>query len=303
MPTITTQARAAIGSGPEDFRMPHKTITQPTGMNLPKIEKPIPAPLDPSEPQKTGQLGISEETPAKAVTLSPQLTALARRQQKLQAEIQAQREKETEWEKQKAEYVPRSGFKAKLQQNAAEALKEFGTDYEELTRLLLEQQNGADPVKALASEVEQLKKAQEDGVNKQFEAIVSQYKAEAKTLVSKEAEKFAFIQANPEWIDGAVQYIVDEWEADNNNVISLEDALALTEDSLRIEAKKQADILAKIEGTKKPDPAPEKTLPPPRSGARTLTEKVEAAPTRTYNQFQHMSMKERIAQAVARAQR
>ena len=37
--------------------------------------------------------------------------------------------------------------------------------------------------------------------------------------------------------------------------------------------------------------------------AKTLTRQAEVTPTKTYGQFQHLSMKERIAQSIARAQR
>src|SRR6185312_7295606 len=104
MPTITPHPRAAIGT---DQPAPQRaSVKVATGINLP------------APSQKTGQENITEETPAQEVTLSPQLTAFARKQQKLQAEIQAHREKEAEWEKEKAKYVDRDGLKAKVQQNA-----------------------------------------------------------------------------------------------------------------------------------------------------------------------------------------
>lgn len=301
MPTITPQARATIGSSPESFQMPRKTVTQATGMTLPTPET---APATAPDP-KTGQSAITEDTTsAQAVTLSPQLTALARKQQKLQSEIQAQREREAEWAKKEADYVPKSDFKTKLQQNAVEALKALGTDYEELTRLLLEQQSGADPVRSLQAEVQKLKATQEENVNKQYEATLKQYKAETTALVSRDAKKYFLIDKEGAH-DAVVQHIVDTWEENPDQVLTVEEAANDIEEFLRDEAKKKKALLEELEG-----PAVEKTeekkLPPPKAQAapvKTLTQSVETTPTRSFNQFQHLSMKERIAQAVQRAQR
>lgn len=304
MPTIIPQVRAQINADPENFQQPRRSITQSTGMIMPPKAQTVAA--APKLPQ-TGQPVTQVDPAAQAPALSPQLTALTRQKQKLQQEIQAQRDKEVEWEKQKAAYVPRDSIKTRLQQNAAEVLAELGVNYDELTNLLVTQQNGGDPVQALAAEVKELKTAQSQAADKQFQAIVNQYKAEAKSLVSKDAQKFAFLEANPEWIDGAVQHIVDEWEENPDNIVSIDEALALAEETLRDDAEKSAAVLAKV---KKPAVTQEeapvtpgtKTLPPPKTTApRTLSHSVESTPTRTYNQFQHLSPRERLQQAIARA--
>ena len=309
MPTITASERPKVVDS-ENFQQPRRTIRASTGMNMPKAAA-IPQ-TPPSSPQ-TGQSTPVVDPTVPAVTLSPQLTALARQQQKLQREIQAQRDKEAAWEKEKSGYIPKESVRAKAQQNAVEALQEaMGMSYEELANLMITQQNSADPVQKLAAEVEQLKTNQVEQTNKQFDAIVKQYKAEATTMVKKDANKFAFLEANPEWIDGAVQHIVDEWEANPDNVVSIDDALALAEETLRDDAKKAAQTLAKLEGPKTPAPAPQtnvptgrRQLPPPQNtAARTLTQSMESgAPTRPKNQFQHLSMKERLDAAIQRAQR
>lgn len=313
MPTITPQARPAAVD-PANFHQPRKHITHSTGMGPSIRNKGAGAPTEVAEATQVqapvGQPIIPESTQAPAVTLSPQLTALTRSQQKLQKEIQAQRDKEANWEKEKASYVSKESIKTRLQQNAAEALAELGTNYEEITNLHVAQLNGADPVAALEAKVKAIEDSQVQATEKQFEAIIKQYKSEAGKLVKADAQKFAFLDANPDWIDGAVQYIVDEWEANPDKEVSLDEALALAEENLRDDAKKHASILEKIKAPQTTAEAPvipgKKTLPPPRTAtaARTLTHAVESGtPTRTTNQFQHMNMKERLAAAVARASR
>lgn len=328
MPTITSTGKGVqTGPGEMDYRMPRASVQAATRRDLPtpSAQAPAPAQVAPgtapavSDPSKTGQADMGEDTGSSqpAVTLSPQLSALAKKSQKLQAEIQAQRDKEAQWEKERGEYVRRPDLQAKLKQNASEALKEaFGLDYEGLTALLLEQQNGADPVRALAEEVKSLKAEREQDVNKQYEATLKQYKAETTALVEKDPKKFFFIKQEDAF-DQVVQHIVETWEEDPDTVLTVEQAAAEIEEILREDAKKRKALLEELE---KPEveptdeepqaaaPAqakpPKQTQPlPPPGGARTLTERVAAPPApRSKNQFQHMSMQERIQAAMARAQ-
>ena len=205
-------------------------------------------------------------------------------------------------------YVAKADFKAKAQQNAAEALKDLGLSYDEITELLLNQQNGSDPVRALQTKVEQLEKSQEDNVNKQFEATIKQYQAEANKLIQSDPKKFFLIQKE-EAHKAVVQHIVDTWEADPEQVLSVEEAANDIEEFLREEAKQKKAYLDELEGPKEPTEEtapkqPAKKLPPPQTAARTLTQQVESGtPAKNYQQFQHMSMKERLQAAIQKAQR
>lgn len=290
MPTISPSIRPQIGGSNEPA--PHRvSISANTGMNIPPR-----APIA----EQNGQPNISkEDTTQPAVTLSPQLTALARKQQKLQSEIQALREKEAAFAAKEADYVPKSALKAKMQANAQEALKDLGYSYEEITELLLSQQNGADPVKALQAEINQLKQNQETQTNKQYEATLKQYKAEAESLIASDPKAYHFINKEKR-ADVVVQHIVDTWKEDESKVLTVEQAAREVETVLREEAKKAADLLRELEPASEVTQPKEKTLPPPKTAARTLTNQIESTPTRSYNQFQHMSMKERIATAIAR---
>lgn len=305
MPTITPQARANIGGSEDTHQARRVQMTAATGMNLPSTSQAKTPPTIPPAAQKTAQPGITEDTTAQAVTLSPQLTALARKQQKLQQEIQAQREREAAWATKEADYVPKSAIKTKLQENAAAALADLGTNYEELTQLHLAQMNGADPVRELRSEVDQIKKTQEDNVNKQYEATLKQYRSEAVALIATDPKAFLFISKG-KLEDAVVQHIVETWEADPDQVLTVAQAAKEVEEVLRENARAAAAALKELEPpAEETAQPPKKTLPPPQAAApRTLTQRVEAAPpARTYGQFQHLSMKERIAQAVARSQR
>ncbi len=304
MPTISHQSRPQVGGTSQEAAPTRTTITASTGMTMPNKTAPIPG----AAPVKTGQPGITEETPAAAVTLSPQLTALARKQQRLQSEIQAQREKEAQWTAREADYIPKSTIQAKAKQNAAEALKEaLGMDYEELTALLIAQQNGNDPVTSLRSEVDQLKRSQEENVNKQYEATLKQYRNETDSLVAADTKAFHFLNKGKkagEWGDDCpvVKHIVETWEENPDKVLTVSQAAKEIEEFLREDAKAKAAALRELDQPAE-ETTQQKRLPSPKSGARTLTQSVETTPTRIPNQFQHLSMKERIAQSIARAQK
>lgn len=302
MPTITPQARVQVNPDPENFQQPRRTIKVSTGMVVPEKV----ATVDQTKIDQTGQSGTTEVAPGPAVTLSPQLTAIARRQQKLQQEIQAQRDKEMAWEKEKASYVPKDSLKAKFQQNADEAIMEaFGITYEELTNTLIAQKNGVDPVQELTKKIEKLETDQKDNVSKQYDATINQYKREANELVSKDSKKYFLINKKKAQ-DAVVQHIVDSWEENPDNVLTIEQAASEVEEFLREEAKQEKAYLEELEGPKEviQDQA-QKRLPPPKTAApRTLSQSVETGTaTRVKNQFQHMSMKERIAAATSRAQK
>lgn len=290
MPTIAPVVRQVIGGTQE--AQPTRTIIKSSATGMTPLTQP--------EPSKLGQNHVSEETTPPAVTLSPQLTALARKQQILQREVQAQRDKEAQFEKTKADYIPRSVLQAKASEDVNEALKEaLGMTYEELTARLLEQSNGADPVKALEAKLNKLEESQTEAVNKQYDATLKQYKAETDSLVSSDPKSFFLINKGKHQ-DAVVQHIVDTWKEDDTKVLTVEQAAKEIEEFLRDEARASKALLEELEGPPAETPQ-EKKLPPPKAATRTLTQQVETAPTRTYNQFQHLSPKERLAQAIARA--
>ena len=293
MPTISPVVRPSIG-GPSDSVAPRLSLTASTGN---KFSSSVPT-------EETGQPDNKQEgSSSQAVTLSPQLTVLARKQQKLQAEIQALRSKEAAFAAKEADYVPKSVLKTKMQENAEAALKDLGFSYEEITDLLLQQQNAADPVNALKAEIKQIKATQEQNTNKQYDATLKQYRAETDSLISANPQTYLFISGLKRQ-DAVVEHIVQTWKEDESKVLTVEQAAKEVEEFLREEGKFQASLHKKLEPAIEESVAlKDKKLPPPKSAVRTLTNQVEVAPKRTFNQFQHMSMQERIQTAIARAQK
>lgn len=312
MPTITPSTGSPEPRSQEVSTLPRRSVNASTRNDIPpKIKADANG-----NPVKPGQSTTSEATPTpaparQAVTLSPQLTALARKQQKFEQE-------KREFEARKGDFVPKGDLLAQIKGGkASEALKTLGLSYEELTNALLAEQGGQDPITALTQQVAEIKKSQEDNVTKQFEATVAQYKREAAALISEDPKTFHLLskgKADKQWGDDCpvTQLILDTWEQNPDEVLTVQRAAKEVEEVLRAEAKAMVAALQEIE----PPPAAEvpasvpakKQLPPPqvaqRQPPKTLTHQADAGPaSRVPGQMQHLSMKDRIAEAVRRAQR
>ena len=301
MPTITPSGTSVPSAAVEPALRHRPIVSVSTRNDIPSK----PRADSQGNPVKTepvsGQPTISEETAPRAVTLSPQLTALARKQQKLEQEKAA-------FEATKGNFVPKDAILAAIKGNKpSEALKQLGIDYNELSAAMVAELNGQDPVKALEAKVDQLQKSQEENVNKQFEATLKQYRAEADALITADPKAYHFITKG-KLQDAVVQHIVETWEENPDSVLTVAQAAKEVEEVLREDAKAAAAALREIEPPTEEvtPPAPQtRQLPPPqRQAPRTLTHQVDAPPApRVPNQMQHLSMKERLAEAIRRAQR
>ena len=163
----------------------------------------------------------------------------------------------------------------------------------------MNQSQGDDAVSQLRGEIEQLKKSQKDTVDKQYEATLKQYRHETDSLLEKNPREFTLLRKQGQE-QAVVDWIVNVFENEDGRVISVEQAAREVESYLRQEAKSLAEALREAEPE---ETKTERKLPPPQRENRTLTNAVESVPTRTYGQFQHLSPKERLAQAMARASR
>lgn len=307
MPSITPIARQVIGGTPENtFQQPRKTLNASTGMNVAPREQVTTLPEPKIGQPITNEADTAQSTPT-AVTLSPQLTALARKQQKFQQDLQTFNTDKTAFEAAKADYVPKSQIKDRLNTNVAEGLQELGYTFEQLTELYLAQQSGSDPnaqvIKDLADKITKIETDSETAATKQRELTLNQYRKEIENLVSNNPD-FDTIKSLKRQ-DAVLQHIVDTFDEDGE-VLTVEEASKEIEDYLVEEAMQMAG-LNKVKSKMQPAPSAESTekkLPAPKTGLRTLTQAVSSTPpARTANQFQHLSMKERIAQSIARAQR
>ncbi len=330
-------SRTAVTS--DSYRAPHRTlqantksikdmVTRPGGDGgAPSTTEITPeATPEVANVAKNGPIVTTEETQSPAaVTLSPQLTALARKEQAFRKQEQAFKAKQEEFkasqaafEAKQAEYASYAKLKESLTSKDYSVLDELGVSYEEWTNYLLQKGEGANPenqeFKAIKDELKSIKDKQtesetkqKEAETKQYEAIVNQYRNEIKSLVASDPSFETVKELNAE--EHVLQHILDTFHEDGE-ALSVSDAAQEVEEKLLEDALQMAR-LKKVQEKIKPVEAAaaepqKKTLPPPsasKQAIRTLTQDVAPVSTKTYPQFQHLSPKERIAQAIAKSQR
>ncbi len=310
MPIITSQtARTAAQASTEDsYKAPLRTLTANTKASSTHnpystaIETGL-APVEKTE--ESGQLSIpKEEQKTQEVTLSPQLTALARREQKFRQQEQAFKAQQAAFEADKAEVANLRDLKAKLAAKDYSALEAEGVTYEEFVQYKLNQDDGSSPevkaVNELREELNSLKSEQKKNEEKQFEQVKGQYRSDIKALVAQDPQYSSVKEMQAE--EHVLQHILDTFEQDNE-VLSVAQAAQEVEDQLVLEAEKFSG-LSKIKAKQTPPEPEKKVLPPPqKTGIKTLTQQIAPSSQTKFQQFQHLSPKERLAQAMAKASR
>lgn len=245
-------------------------------------------------------------TPEESVRLSPQLSALARKEQAFRQRELALKQREKDLEAKLADAEQYGQLKTSFAAKDYSKAEELGMTYEEHTQFLLEKQAGEDPqtqkFKALEAEIQSLKKGQEEKATQEYEETVSAYRKELTTALEATPE-FSKLKSFKETgadgkefsaVDVALQYILDSWEEDNEE-ITVEQALKDTKLLFAERAKKYASL---IEASEVVSDEPRK-LPPPKSGVRTLTNQMQPQGNTVEPQksLQHLSESERYAEA------
>ena len=273
------------------------------------VEKPIPTRIQQTRstprPQNINQANNNVEQvvadpaiPAESVKLSPQLSALARKEQAYRQREQALKEREKSLESRLAEADQYSQLKSKIGSKDFSVAEELGLSYEEYTKYLLDKQAGEDPqtqaFKKLEEEIQALKKGQEEQAAKEYEDTVAEYKSEIAKLVESDPQFAKIKKAGKQ--DAVMQLILDSWEEDNEEV-SIEQAAKDVESYLGEEAKKWASLVdqeVRVETAQ---------APLPRLGAKTLTQQMQPAGVTKHplKSLQHLPEADRYAEARRRA--
>jgi hypothetical protein len=244
----------------------------------------------------------SQDTPAESVKLSPQITALARKEA-------AQRQREQTFKQQQKEMAAKladaekfAQLKQKIAAKDYSAADELGLTYEEYTNYLLNKQAGEKPedlrYRKVEEELTSLKKAQEETVSREYQANQSLWKQEISRVV-KNNEAYPEINfAGVEAESAILQHINDSFEEDNVE-LTAEQAAKEIEEHLAARALKLAEsptIKKRFEGQGK-------VLGPPRTAPKTITQNMTVTSQKsTSKPFHLMSESEQIAEAFRRVQ-
>lgn len=237
-------------------------------------------------------------TPEESVRLSPQLSALARKEQAHRNREQALAQREKDLESRLAKAQQFENLESKLGSKDYSELEKLGLNYEGYTEYLISKQAEEDPstqaYKKLESEIQGIKKEREEQAEQEFEETKAEYQREIKSLVASSSDFTSIKEMKAE--DAVLTLIMETWEEDNEH-LTVAEACKEIEAGIVEHANKFAS-LSKLKP--KVDPEQEKRLPlPPPSGTRTLTNNMQPSNTETVpaKSLQHLSEADRYAEA------
>lgn len=240
--------------------------------------------------------------PAETVTLSPQMAALARKEQRFRREQQDLKARATALDAERAEIAELKALKAKLAAKDFSGIEDL-VKYDDYTNYLIEKTSGSTPeqeaVRKLAAEVDGIKKSHSEDVSKRFEAAINERRKAVTQLVESNEEYSSIKELKLQ--EAVVQHILDTWENDGID-LSPEEAAKEVEKEL-IERAGKWTALSKLK-PKEDATAELKQLPPLKPQIKTLTNNmsVSGEVKRPVKSLQFMTQEERYAEARRRAE-
>lgn len=247
----------------------------------------------------------AEETSPKpaeeTVTLSPQMAALARKEQAFRRQQQEFKAQLAAAQAQHAELTELRAMREALNTKDYSKIQEL-VPYNDYATWLIENGSQTTPeqqaLKKLELEIEGVKANQSKDVEKRFEAAVAERRDAVKKLVET-SQDFTSIK-ELEQQEAVVQHILDTWEEDEIE-LSVEQAAKEVEDELVRRGQKWASI-TKIKGVSKTEDKRE--LPPLKPGVKTLTNEmtIQGEVKSPRRSFQGLTDSERYAEARRRAE-
>lgn len=259
------------------------------------IERP--AATDVKQPENSeGRKAKASPSQEESITLSPKVSAIARREQ-------AQRQRESALKQREADLVTKLAkaeqfekLQERIKAKDYSAAEELGLTYEEYTNHLVTKQAEKNPqeerLRRLEEENAQFKKSQEEQVLRDYEANQKLWKQEISRVVASGEEFSSIKELGAE--DLVLQHINDSFELDNVE-LTAEQAAKEIEDAL-IERAEKLTSLPKIQ---KRFEAPAKRLGAPK----TITQNMTVSSQKPVNKpFHLMSESEQIAEAFRRVQ-
>lgn len=268
-----------------------------------EVEKPIPVRTVSTILRKANQdqanINRTDSTPAvsgipeESLKLSGPAIALARKEQAHRQRELALKERERQVEARLADAEKFEKLRAKIGEKDFSEAEALGLNYEDYVEYKLKSTGEVDPrdqkFQEIQDEVKNLKKQQEESIQRQYEETVSEYRSEIKKLVAEKPEFSKIKKMNAE--EHVLQLIIDTFEEDGTQLTV--DKAAKDVEMFLTEEKKKWDALSD-EGVEAEMQRP--TLPRP---TRTLTNEMTAGAqtARPQKSLQHMSDEERYAEA------
>jgi hypothetical protein len=178
-------------------------------------------------------------------------------------------------------------------------------DYDAFTNSIIDAEEGETPeqkkLRELSAELSAVKTAQEQDVEKRFEAAVNERRQAVKALVAEKEDFSTIKERNAE--EHVVQHILDTWDQDGVELTPEEAAKEVEE--VLLEQAKSWSTVSKLRPKEEPKTDEKKELPPLKTtAAKTLTNQMQATGDikRTARPLHGMTDAERYAEARRRVQ-
>ena len=212
-----------------------------------------------------------------AIKLSPQMAALARKEQRFREQVAAHKQKELELENERKELAELKALKSKL------AAKDFSdiekhVPYDAYTNYLLSKTEGQtaeqQAIKELQAKVSSVETKFAETVTKQFEAAVNERRRAVGALI--ELPEYAAIKKAGA-SEAVVQHMLDTWEHDNVDLTPEQAAKEVAAELIERAKKWQGLLEEKKQETKVDDSSQDtRELPPLNPAIKTLTNNMAA---------------------------
>jgi hypothetical protein len=274
---MPTQEPVAPGLAPkvEEKEIPVRVVSTKTTLAKTQENQSVPENKNQTIHNETAAPEASGTT-EESVKLSPQISALARKEQAFRQREIALKQREKDLELDLASAREFKELKEKLSAKDFSQAEKLGLNYDEYVKYKIDQVNGEDPnaqaLKKLEGEIESLKKGQEESAQQEFEETVLAYKKEILAQTANNPEFAGIKKLGAE--QHVLQLILDSWEEDGIE-LSVQDACKDVVTWLKAQSDTLGEVFKPVEEPKK--------LPPPRPGVKTLTNDMrvtgkEAAP-------------------------
>jgi len=280
---------------PAQFDLPVKEFVgyDPKGTSTitgsPLVQKTAPT----KEPE------VVENTTEESVTLSPKVSAIARKEQAQRAREKEFADKERTFAEKMADAEKYRVLTEKLKNKDYSAVDELGLQYEEIVKHELNKEASKDPaqdrVRKVEEELAALKKQREEDEVNTYKANQALWKQEIVKVVAENDDFSTIRDLGQE--DAVLQHINDSFEEDNTE-LTVEQAAKEIEEVLFARAEKFASV------TKLKNKVPEgRALGPPKTAVKTITQNMTTTPKSVQSKpFHLMSESEQIAEAIRRVQ-
>lgn len=274
--------------------IPTRTVTTRFKNPQPKIAgQPI------TNDSANSQEPAESSSAAESVRLSPQLSALARKEQAFRQREQALKDREKEMEQKLLQAEKYDQLKQKLQSKDFSEAEELGLNYEDYTGFKLNAQGETDPnkerIQALEAKLSDFEKKAEESAASLYEETVAEYRSEIKKLVANDPEYSSVKGLEGE--EAVLQLILDTFEEEGEE-LTVAEASKLVEDQLTERGKRYNSLpkFQKQEIAEEEAPQP-RALPRPIMGKTLTNDMTVASEKRPLKSLQHLSEAERYAEA------